>query len=87
MQRFHVHINANTPDQLTAELKEAAYILTGLLLSVKQFDEEYGSVNARRKNEWKQKAIDWLQNHKVAVEANTTPGNQIQLHQAEIPNS
>jgi len=65
MQKFKIHIKAETEAELRKELEEAAFLLVGLSESVNHFDKVFGSTAAGIKNRWKGKADEWKDRHKV----------------------
>mgnify|MGYP000732855766 CR=1 FL=1 len=67
MRTFHIHIKADSDEDLKTELKEAAYILTGLHESTKKWQSEYGSQNRADMQRWQNKAQEWVDKHKKFI--------------------
>ena len=67
-KKFHVHIEATTPEQLQAEVKELANILTGLRETTKVWQNSYGSRPLQHKVYWETKADQWINDHKIIIE-------------------
>jgi len=67
-KKFHIHIDADNEEALKKELKELAYILTGLREYTKIWSQEYGSASLRNKKVWEQKADEWIEKHKIIIE-------------------
>jgi hypothetical protein len=65
MQKFHIHIPAKTNEELIAALEESAFLLTGLSEAINDFDTNFGSEAAKRKNLWKKKADKWKEKYKI----------------------
>lgn len=69
MQKFHLHITAESIDDLKIELHDAAYILTGLLNAINEFDDKGGGFEGRQKKTyWKKKANEWKDKNKIVYE-------------------
>lgn len=67
-KRYHVHIVANTPEELKSELQELAHILTGLREHQKAWHNNYGSQYLKGKVYWENKADQWINYHKIIIE-------------------
>ena len=67
-KKFHIHIDAKTEDELAAELKEAAYILTGLNYYLNEWQNKYGAHARQNLKSWQNKANEWMEKHKTIIE-------------------
>lgn len=67
-RKFHIHIEANIKDELTAELKEAAYILTGLNYHLTQWQNHFGAEKRSNLKVWQNKANEWMEKRKNIIE-------------------
>jgi len=65
MRKYHIHIPAESNDDLEIELAEVVKILTGLIEAVNDFDKNYTGFAARKKKHWKIKANNWIEKHKI----------------------
>ena len=68
MQKYHVHIKADSESDLKEELREAAFLLTGLYESVEASDKSYGGAAKQVKNEWKAKVKAWVEKRKTYIQ-------------------
>ena len=66
--KFHIHIKTSAPIEVENELKEVAYIMTGLRHHTKIWQEQYGATNRNNMRLWEQKADEWIKKHKVIIE-------------------
>ncbi len=65
MRTYHIHIKAETTQDLEAELKDLAAIMAGLRTSTKKFQTHFGAENRRNMRYWEAKADAWIDRHKV----------------------
>lgn len=64
---YHLHIQADTVDDVEKELKELAYIMTGLRKWQKKWKDEYGANNRYNMQKWEAKADAWIEKHKTII--------------------
>jgi hypothetical protein len=67
-RKFHIHIKASTEEQLKDELKELAYIITGMRQAQKRWHNEFGSASLKQRKEWEEKADEWIEQHKTFID-------------------
>ena len=67
MQKYHIHINANTDEELREELREAAFILAGFTEAMIMWEGGYGSEAKKKKHLWLEKAKEWVEKRKIII--------------------
>ena len=67
-KRYHIHIDAKTPEELKSQLQELAHIITGLREYQKIWQNSYSSKPLQRKVYWETKADQWINDHKIIIE-------------------
>ncbi len=65
MRKFRVHIKADTDEKVKEELREVAYIITGLREATKKWNKEFGYQNKLKMQQWEAKSDEWINKHKV----------------------
>jgi len=65
MRTYHIHIKAETAEEVEQELKELAAIMTGLRDTTKKWQTWFGSQNRANMRYWEGKADAWINRHKV----------------------
>jgi len=67
-KKYHIQIDASTPEEVKTELQEVAHILTGLREHQIQWQNNYGSQYLKGKVYWEAKADQWINDHKIIIE-------------------
>lgn len=65
MRKYRIHIKADADDKVKEELREVAYIITGLREATRKWKSEFGYQNKLRMQQWEAKADEWINKHKV----------------------
>lgn len=63
--KFRIHIKADTDDEVREELRQAAFILTGLREATKECMRGYKTDAVKKKQLFEEKADEWVNRHKV----------------------
>lgn len=69
MRKYHIHIKCESEDDLKEELRECAFILTGLRdaeLKRKEGLIPYSTANERIRS-YQQQADEWIAKHKIFI--------------------
>ncbi len=64
-KKFRIHIKAETDEAVKEELREVAFIITGLRIATEKCKRGYQTVLVREKEAWEAKADAWINKHKV----------------------
>ena len=67
MQKYHIHIKAETDEELKEELRETAFILAGLHEAIEEWQTIFGAPAKVKKNLWMAKAKEWIEKHKTYI--------------------
>jgi hypothetical protein len=68
MKKFKINIDSEDPEVLKEEVKELAFILTGLRETTKFWQDHFGAENRNRMRRWEEKADAWIEQHKIVYE-------------------
>ncbi len=65
MRPFKIHIKCENESDMKEELRELAYLATGMREWQKKFDSQFGANNREKKKHWEAKMDAWLNKYKV----------------------
>ncbi len=63
--KYRIHIKAETDETVREELREVAFIITGLREATERSKRTYNTSAVRDREEWEKKADAWINKHKV----------------------
>ena len=66
---FRIHIKAETESEVKEELKELAYLATGMREWQKKWKEDFGYANKENMKAWEKKMDEWIEKHKIFYDA------------------